>query len=352
MMKIAPTVFRGLTAALLLLTSGLTGCGYKTLPVAPQAMVPKPVADLSYELNEKGVTLHWTYPAKTVTGQDIAEIDSFLLYRAVVPAEDYCETCPIPFGPPVTLPGGILPDKGNRAGIHAETLLRSGDMYFFKLRSRTGWLSESEDSNIVSFVWQNPPAAPAGLTAEAKEGVIRLRWLPVTTHLDGSPLQGEVRYQVSRSTGGAAFEQIGGVLREPAFADKQIEPGRKYAYRVQALTAHDKGLVGGGFSQPVEASPADETAPDPPANVKAARTASAVKVYWDKGTEKDLAGHKIYRRIGDGQPELIGEVQEPDNLYEDKNSPEKGSKVFYSVSSFDQSSPPNESLRSAEAGLR
>jgi hypothetical protein len=352
MMKSMTTVFRGLAAALFLLLTGLNGCGYKTLPVAPQAMIPAPVRDLSYELTDKGVTLRWTYPAKTVTGKDVAEIDTFLLYRAVVPADDYCETCPIPFGPPLDLPGGILPDKGSRVGSHVETLLRPDDMYFFKIRSRTGWLSESEDSNLVSFVWQNPPAAPGGLTAEAKDGVISLRWQRVSSHLDGSPLKGEARYQVSRSTGGAAFATLGGVVSETVFADKKVEQGRKYAYRVQALAVHDKGLVGGGFSRTVEASPADETAPEPPAKVKAARTASAVKVYWDKGTEKDLAGHRIYRRVGEAAPEMIGEVKEPDNLFEDKNPPEKGTKVFYSVSSFDQSSPPNESQKSAEASVR
>lgn len=352
MMKSMTTVLRGLAAALLLLTGGLSGCGYKTLPVAPQAMIPASVRDLSYELTEKGVTLRWTYPAKTVTGEDIAEIDSFFLYRAVVPADAYCKTCPIPFGPPISLPGGILPEKSSRAGSHAETLLRPDDMYFFKIRSRTGWLSESEDSNLVSFVWQNPPAAPAGLTAKAGEGEIRLRWQPVSTHLDGSPLKKPVTYQVSRSTDGGPFANLGRLLTEPACTDNEAQLGRKYAYRVQALTEQGKGTVGGGFSQTVQAGSVDRTPPQVPAQVKAARTASLVKIYWDKGEDKDLAGHRIYRRSGEAAPELIGEVNEPYNLYEDKNPPPKGAPVFYSVSSFDQSSPPNESQKSAEASLR
>jgi hypothetical protein len=255
MMKIAPTVFRGLAAALLLLTSGLTGCGYKTLPVAPSAMIPRPVTDLSYELTSTGAVLRWTYPDRTTSDSKLAELDSFQLY-------------PIPFGSPVTLPGGELPSKGRRQGSWEDSPLRPGNMYLYMLRSRSGWLAESEDSNVISFVWEKPSAAQKKVAA----------------------------------------------VSAPAATDR--------------------------------------TPPEPPSNVTAARTASAVKVFWDAGKDKDLAGHKVYRRVGDGKPELIGEVKQPYNLYEDKNPPPKGSKVFYSVSSFDQSSTPNESKRSAEASLR
>jgi hypothetical protein len=65
-----------------------------------------------------------------------------------------------------------------------------------------------------------------------------------------------------------------------------------------------------------------------------------------------VAGHHVYRRLGERGPELLGKVMEPYNLFEDKNPPAKGGKAWYSVSSFDLSSPPNESQRSDEASLR
>ncbi|MCW5200585.1 hypothetical protein VU07_02030 [Desulfobulbus sp. F4] len=267
-MKIAPTVFRGLAAALLLLTSGLTGCGYKTLPVAPSAMIPRPITDLSYELTDSGAVLRWTFPDRTASGEKLTELDSFQLYRAEVPVEDYCETCPIPFAAPITVAGGSLPNKGSRQGSWEDAPMQPGRKYFFQLRSRTGWLAESDDSNVISFVWEKPSAAQKKVAAASA----------------------------------------------PAAAD--LAP------------------------------------PEPPVNVNAARTASSVKVFWDAGKDKDLAGHKVYRRVGDGKPEPLGEVKQPYNLYEDKNPPPKGAKVFYSVSSFDQSSPPNESQKSAEASVR
>jgi hypothetical protein len=266
MMMNTPTVFCGLAAALFLV-AGLSGCGYKTLPVSPQAMTPRPVTDLSHELTSKGAALHWTFPDRTVTNEKLTELDSFQLYRAEVPKESYCDTCPIPFTTsPITLPGGLLPDKGHRQGSYEEGLLRPGTMYFFKLRSKSGWLAESEDSNVVSFVWEKPTVAQQ--------------------------------------------------------------------------------------KAPVNKPVIDRTPPPVPSNVKAVRTATSVKIFWEEGTDKDMAGHKVYRRLGDGKPDLLGEVMMPYNIYEDKNPPAKGSKVLYSVSSVDQSNPPNESQRSAEASLR
>ena len=61
-----------LLAALLL--AGLGGCGYKTLPVAPSAMIPRPITDLSYELTSTGAVLRWTYPDRTTSDSKLAEL--------------------------------------------------------------------------------------------------------------------------------------------------------------------------------------------------------------------------------------------------------------------------------------
>lgn len=341
-------VFLGLPAALIFLAS-LGGCGYKTLPVAPQAVVPVPITDLRYELSEKGVSLYWSYPIQTVTGEDILEIDSFVLYRAVVPADSYCDTCPIPFGKPIVLPGGALPGEGRKTGTYEATLLRPGNLYFFKVRSKRGWLAESADSNLVSFIWHIPPTAPTELTTEVKDGAIHLSWQPVTTHIDGTPITEPVRYQVSRSVGGAPFENIGEPVSDRSFVDTSVTNNRKYSYRVQAVTVYDKGTVGGGHSDSVQATPLDKTPPSPPTGVKAVRTASSVKIFWSPVQEKDLKGYRVYRRLpGNSAPEMIGEVNIPYTLYEDRSMPQDAVRLFYSVSAIDRSDPPNESASSPE----
>lgn len=343
-------VFLSLSAALILVT-GLGGCGFKTLPVAPQALVPLPISDLRYELSEKGVTLFWSYPQQTIAGDKLTEIDTFVLSRAVIAVDDYCNTCPIPFGAPISLPGGVLPGDGAKTASYKSTLLRPGNLYFFQIQSKSGWMAESAPSNLITFMWQIPPAAPTGLTTDVKDSQITLRWQPVTAHLDGTPITKPVKYQVSRSFGKAPYEELGEPQDKTSYIDSTVDNARTYHYRVQTLTVYDKEMIGGGLSEAIGASSVDQTPPAPPANVHAIRTGAGAKIIWDKGAEPDLMGYRIYRRLpGSNLPELIGEVKIPYNLYDDRGAP-SGGQIYYSVSSFDKSKPANESERSAEAKL-
>ncbi|NOQ45378.1 MAG: hypothetical protein GQ559_01675 [Desulfobulbaceae bacterium] len=355
MMKLSRYITRiGLElSAVVVLITALGGCGFKSQPVPPQEVVPQAITDLRYQLSEKGVTLFWSYPIETVTGSDIVEISSFKMYRAVVPEDSYCESCPIPFGWPITLSGGALPDEGKKTATYETTLLRPGNLYFFKVRGKSGWLAESADSNVVSFLWNIPPRAPEGLTAEAGDGRINLNWQPVSRHLDGTEAREPVQYQVERSLGGGAFTAIGKLVSGTEYTDIQVQNGRKYFYRIQAVGVHEQGTVGGGFSEAAGATPVDRTAPAPPTNVKGVKTAGGVKVFWEPNKEKDLKGYRVYRRLpGDDAPTLVGNVDAPYTLFEDKTPPADAARLFYSVSSIDTHSPGNESAGSPEVMIR
>ncbi|MDW7771330.1 MAG: hypothetical protein SCH71_00410 [Desulfobulbaceae bacterium] len=331
---------------------GFSGCGYKTIPVPPGEIVPQPVTDLRYELNERGVTLSWTFPAETVRGESLTDISSFQLYRAVVPADQYCETCPLPFGEPIQLSGGAVPPDVAKQQTYSSTLLRPGHLYFFKVRSKAGWWAESEDSNVVSFMWNIPPKAPEQLAAEGGDGTVTLQWTPVTTYIDGTPIHEPVLYRIHRSIGTGPFTPLGELQDGVRFEDTQVVNGRKYRYMVQAVTMYEKGQVGGGSSQAAAAVPVDRTAPAVPAGVRAVRTAAEVKVVWEAVESDDLQGYRIYRRTaGEDKPVQIGEAKIPYTMFSD-TSPPAAENWFYSVSSFDNASPPNESERSAEVPAR
>ena len=339
----------GLTVLTLL--AALAGCGYKDKPVAPSQIVPAAVTDLQYQLDEKGVTLYWSYPRETVTGDKLIDIAEFDLYRAVVPANEYCKTCPIPFASPIDLPGGALPDKGARTASYQMTVLRPGHLYFFKVRSRTGWWSESEDSNVVSFLWNTPPMAPEGLSVKAGDGKTVLAWQPVQRRQDASPLGETVQYQVLRSVDGGVFATIGEPVAGTGYTDTQVENGKTYAYQVQAVSVYKEGKVAGNTSQTVEAMPQDRTAPPPPRGVQGLRTDVGVKVFWDQVQAADLAGYRVYRRTaGADKAQLVGTVLLPYNLFIDKKAA-ANAQYFYSVSSIDRGTPANESARSPESAV-
>jgi len=322
----------------------LFGCGVKTEPLPPQQVVPKPITDLRYELSEKGVTLTWSYPTETVNGTDLEEIDSFSLYRAVVPIDEYCETCPIPFGMPIEIPGGVIPDSGHKTARYESTLLRPGHIFFFKVRSGTGAWSRSADSNIVSFTWHTPPKAPQGLVAKAGDSKITLAWKPVTRLIDDTPLDVPVKYQVFRSRGGGEFVPLGEPVADTVFVDTKVTNGKKYFYQVQAVSIHPKNKVTGGKTEAVAAVPVDKTPPAPPLGVTAVKTARGIKIMWNGSTEKDLKGYRIYRRLPtDKKPQKIGEVDASTTTFTDTKVPPGEGVLIYSVSAFDKAHPPNES---------
>lgn len=328
------------------------GCGFKNYPVPPESVVPKPIEDLRYIVDEKGVNLTWSYPIQTVKGTDVLDISSFELFRAVVPLEEYCEGCPIPFGEAQVLPGGITGEETRRQGSYQTSLLRSGHKYFFKIRSRTSWWASSSDSNIVSFIWHTPTMAPEGVKVQVGDGKITVRWSPVTAYMDGRKVDMPVQYQVLRSRGGQGFEAIGEPVAGTEYIDRQVNNNQKYFYKVQSVLLFKENIIGGSTSEELDAVPVDLTPPLPPAGVAVISIEKGIKVFWEKSTENDVAGYRIYRRAANQEnPVRIGETKGATTSFSDEHVP-ADIRVYYSVTAFDKSQPANESELSREATLR
>ena len=334
-----------------LLFSG--GCGYKNHPVPPDTVVPEAIEDLRFDADAQGARLSWSYPVETIRGSNIENLASFELYRAEVPLKDYCGGCPIPFSEPLEQPGGITMEDGKqRRAVYPLTGLRPGYKYFFKVRSRTSWFAESADSNIVTFLWNVPAKAPEGLTAKAGNKQVVLKWGAVTTLQDGNPVDKPLQYQILRSTAGKEFEKIGVVEGKTSFVDKNVVNKQKYSYQVQSQLKIGSEIVGGGTSMPVTTVSEDLTPPEPPTGVTAIETDMGIKIFWEKSSDEDLGGYRVYRRSAESSaPEVIETVQPVYTIYVDKKAT-PGVRYFYSVTAIDTASPANESEKSAEATTR
>lgn len=330
----------------------LGGCGYKNDPVPPDKIVPKAINDLAYTIDEKGVRLTWSYPIETILGTDIVAVDSFELYRAVVPLKDYCQNCPIPFSDPIEVAGGATSDEERRKANYETTLLRSGHRYFFKVRSRTSWWASSGDSNIVSFIWHTPVKAIGSLQAKGGDSSVSLSWQPASTLIDGRTVEDPVRYQVLRSLGGKGFEKVGEPVAGTSFVDRQAKTGKKYFYKIQSLLVLGADVVAGGVSDSVSGMAVDAVPPAPVTGVTAVRTSKGIKLFWDQSDESDVKSYKIYRRTAaEDMPKMIGEVQAVYTIFVDTSAAEDVS-YYYSVTAVDSSERGNESDKSREATVR
>lgn len=343
-------VRRRFFALVLLALLALSGCGKKTRPVPPDTVLPAPISDLGYQLDEKGVTLNWSYPRQTVQGDRLPyRIEKFELLRAVIPRKDSCADCPIPFGPPIEIEAESS-DQGKVS--YEETLLRPDHRYVYRVRSKAGWFVSSDDSNTVSVLWDTPLLAPSNFRAEEGDRAITLRWQPPTGLLDGTAVSDPIRYQISRSTdGGETFTEMPGEPIEGlAYTDKGLRNGKAYAYKVRALRLHAGTVAAGMASSALNAVPRDLLPPAPPHKVRAVATAEGVKLIWETVAEPDLAGFRIYRRAAQSPtPERIGEVGGAGLSFLDAKPPKGRGLWYYSVTAFDQAKPANESTSSLEA---
>lgn len=327
----------------------ISGCGKKTRPVPPDTVLPAPISDLGYQLDEKGVTLRWSYPRRTVQGEHLPyRIEKFELLRAVIPSKDYCPDCPIPFGPPIEIEAESS-DKGTVS--YQETLLRPNHRYVYRVRSKAGWFVSSDNSNTVSVLWDTPLLAPKNFKIEEGDRTLTLRWQPPAGLLDGTTVSDPLRYQLARSTDGETFTELPGEPIEGlAYTDKGLRNGRTYSYKIRALRLHDGTVAAGMTSPALSGVPQDLLPPAPPQKVRIVATAEGVKILWETVAEPDLAGFRIYRRSARSpSPERIGQVDGAGLSYLDAKPPKERGLWYYSVTAFDQAKPANESTPSMEA---
>lgn len=328
------------------------GCGYKNAPVPPASVVPQAIEDLRYTINDKGVQLTWSYPVKTIKGSVLEEVSSFEMYRAEVALEDYCGTCPIPFAEPIALDGGSsLDGKNRRKATFDSDMLRSGYKYFFKIRARSSWWADSDDSNIVTFVWFEPAAAPTNVTAKPADSQVTLTWQPAVLKAGSSADLG-LNYKVLRSVNGKDFVKVGEPQKGTSYTDRQVTNGQKYFYTVQTLTTYKGEMAEGGVSNEVVVTPIDLTPPPTPTGVTAVKTDVGMKIFWDKSEAADIGGYHVYRRAADKDShELLAKVEPQYTLFVDSKA-EEGVRYYYAVTAIDQATPANESIKSKEATVR
>ena len=123
-----------------------------------------------------------------------------------------------------------------------------------------------------------------------------------------------------------------------------------YLYSVRVALAESAPYREGEPSRPIEIRAEDRFPPAAPERLVAVQEGAAVRLFWDPNRERDLAGYRVYRRIGEGGWVLVGPdpVEKPDYLDSEVRI---GQQLSYRVTAVDRAGPPNESGLSAAVEL-
>jgi hypothetical protein len=279
----------------------LTGCGYIGDTRPPSLRLPTPVTDLAVVERGDKLIVQFTVPSKTTEELPLREkpklvvyvgdkpfpIDSKdqLLARAELPAQEF-------YGKDVKVGVKALNDKDHDAGF----------------------------SNMVALHVVSALATPANLKADAVAEGIQLSW--------DSP---EKAFTIFRQgPGDVTLVKLGTADHSP-YVDGTVEFGKEYRYAVQSSTAGAQSDIA-EMAKPFK--PVDTFAPAVPRALAAVVGTQSVELVWDRDTESDLAGYRIYRDSGSGQFERIGESKDTPS-FSDKMV-EKGKRYRYMVTAYDK----------------
>jgi hypothetical protein len=254
-----------------LLVLCLAGCGKIGPPLPPIVAVPRPIDDLRVAQAGYDLRFDWTNPRLHVDQTPIVELTRLVMRAGEEVVLD------VPAGDPGGGQSAILRDVRDQIG---STLAFS-----VEVAGRDGGFSQP--SPVVSLTIVEVPGAISGLGARVDEGVVALRWGPSP---EGAGLIDRLRVY----RGGVVRAELPSTAQ--AYEDAPYVPGQTYAYRVVAVRSAAGGLVEGVEGPTLSVVAQDDTAPQTPSGLTLRVENGQALLTWASGTERDLAGYRVYRR--------------------------------------------------------
>ena len=317
-----PRILAATTAALL-----LTSCGYIGDPLPPLANVPVTVKDLAAIQRGGRIIAHFTVPQ-------------------VPPKRSR-------FRRPLTLdlragphrPSGSTKTSGHRTARHIRRRNWIGTDGHVRDSCRgmdregnpdrgAGHGRKRQANWVVEFRGGAGSGSAGDARSEAGEhrAGVRLTWRRRGTS-----------FRVFRKSK-AASTRSSARWRHRSGPDAATEFGKRYSYEVQALRRSVTGSRPRAiFRSSSRLRRATCFPPAVPAGLHAEAAPTSIELNWDRNTEQDLAGYRVYRAEGDGAMEKIAEICADPELF--RPQVESGKTYRYAVTAFDQAG--NESARTA-----
>ena len=274
----------------------LEACGTVGDPLYPSLNIPVRVTDLRAVEHADKLLIDFSIPHLTTDGVTIKTVRDVELM-----ADDKRVPVNKNVPGPVHVQAPVDGLAGKEITIHVRLVGTKGHA--------------SDWSNSVTLRVVPPLAAPSDLKAEGLPEGVKLTW-------SGT---GEKHFVIYRDR-----NKIG-ESDTPEYVDKATEYGKTYQYSVQAVN----GAADSDPSQQASITTRDIFPPAVPSGLTATRGINTVEVAWNRNTEPDFKGYRVYRATGDGPFARIADMLEGPSFSDPNVS--AGNRYRYTVSAVDQS---------------
>ena len=350
----------GFVLAMVVLALG--ACGKKGPIVAPERRLPQAPSEVRAAVEDRAIVVTWANPATRVDNSRIRDLTLARLFRREEAADaapkpamlsgdrvvGYEEIARILLG--ATPPAGVQV-QGRTVSVTDAKNLGFGRRYVYVATAEDADGRSSAPSPPLAVTFLPGPAAPIGLSAQAGDRQVRLKWEAPGSFVDGAPATGDLRYVVLRATGDGGLAVITPTpVTGTTYTDTGLENETAYRYAVQAVRVDPAGSARGPASTAVAATPVDTTPPSPPTRLIAIPAAGSVRLAWNPSPEEDVALYAVYRAEGVGAFTRIGTTQAITTVYTDRDV-QSGRTYRYAVTALDRARQPNESARSNEVSV-
>lgn len=332
--------FYGLIYCSVLLGLLIPACGHRTSPRPVSIAIPGQIDLVGAYAYPDRITLRWRAPKLNTDGSVINKLAGFKVYRRAVPMTEDCEDCVKTrrhYFIDLRNPESAVIDKD--LVIYNDSKVETGVVYIYEVAAQNYAGRESELSQPVEVVYDDPPPEPTGLLASLEGEKVRLRW---TSPRRPSGIRG---YRIYRGSSRDIWKMdLLGQTRwaEKYYLDTDTTKGSNYYYAVRSYKMA-KGV-------PIQSEPSEiitifvpAVIPPPPSNVNAVDAGDVVKLFWNPvKIEGKTILYNVYR--SKGGEEFIKINSEPlDKAHFDDKSVEKETTYRYRVTSIVKDSEDQES---------
>jgi len=328
---------------ILIVSSFLIGCGYKTNPRPATATVPGDVGIVEALGYPDRMTLKWHVPLANTDGSLLADVSGFKVYRTVQKVGEECENCEekkaIYANVDFQNPTNAVIDKGEV--VYTDKAVTPGNIYSYSVSTYNLKGREGRPSQDLTVVFDSVPPAPQGLRADVDAAGITLEWTPPPR------IAGIKNYRVYRGSSDKSEEMkaIGGTKwDETSYVDKDVEKEQTYYYLVRSLKMN-RGVSLESDPSPLVKVFVPSVQWKPPENVHRGSYRNGIRIWWDSvKIPNEETRYNIYRSEARKMFEKINPEPLRDPSFEDRKV-RKGVAYRYAVTSFPEGRPGNESRR-------